>query len=683
MFCKLALKNVRKSFKDYLIYFLTLAFSVCLFYSFNSFQAQQAVMEMSSAQADIIVLVQDLMGMLSVFVAIVLGFLIIYANNFLIKRRKQELGLYMLLGMPKRQISRVLVYETMLVGLISLVMGIVFGLLVSQLLTVVTANLFEAKLNYQFVFSMDATITTIVAFAVIFFIVMVFNTLLLNRYKLIDLLSASKKNETLKIKHMFVSILIFITALAVLGYTYHFALSEGINALMRLDIIAPLGILGTVLFFLSLAGFLLRFVQSSPSIYFRKLNLFVLRQINASINSNFVSMSVVCILLLFSIGALATGTNLNRTLNHTLQLATPYDFTLTTYHDAMESDSPSIREIRKELDIPSDQIESEHFITTYRSKESLSDFLAHCQTDTTDTLVEQILDMQSDLPQGMPFEVLSLSDFNQLRKTQGLAEISLAENEGYLFTSGDILSQFIDSILDQHPTIEVYGHSIHIGNDTFDLLNTGTTYNTSTVMFAVVVNDDLIPEDALLYDVSWNVMLEDGIDQPAFSAMVEEQWMKYHEQRSLEVEDSSYMYRSASAQEVKENSKGLSVVMTYIGLYLGLVFLMASALILALQQLSQAIDNKQRYQILNKIGAEGKMLAHSLLLQLSIYFFMPLLLAVVHSIVGIQVVNMIVLAFGKGDIFMASLITGSMILVIYGIYFLITYLGCKNIIAKS
>lgn len=263
MYFRLAVKNVKKSFRDYMIYFLTLAFAICLFYSFNSFQAQQAVMELSQSQHEIIESVQGLIKTLSMFVAVILGFLIIYANNFLIKRRKKELGLYTLLGMPKHHISRVLVYETFMIGLLSLIAGLLAGLFVSQLLTIITANLFEAALNYSFIFSTDATKMTIIAFAMIFFIIMIFNIFILNRYQLIDLLTADKKNETLKAKNIYLSILMFLLSLVILGFTYWYALSEGMNALMQLQIIAPAGIIGTILFFMALSGFLLKFVQSS------------------------------------------------------------------------------------------------------------------------------------------------------------------------------------------------------------------------------------------------------------------------------------------------------------------------------------------------------------------------------------------------------------------------------------
>jgi len=680
MYFKLALQNVKKSFKDYLIYFLTLAFAICLFYSFNSFQSQQAVMEMSEFQNDIIDLVELLMSMLSLFIAVVLGFLIIYANNFLIKRRKKELGLYMLLGMPKQQISKVLIYETFLIGLLSLIMGLIFGIIASQLLTIITANLFEAELHYAFVFSQSATILTICAFALIFFIIIIFNTLILNRYKLIDLLNADKKNEQLKVKNIYVSIVMFITSVALLGFTYWFALSQGINALNRLDVIAPCGILGTLLFFMSLSGFLLKFVQSSKSLYYRKLNMFVLRQVNASINSNYFSMSIVCIMLLFSIGALATGTNLNRTLNNMIRTTTPYDYTNTL---TLSSDMENIEdnEIQQILNIDKTLTKSDSFVHVYWSDTALGTFQSGFENSFLTSNIPLTDENKKDFFDEK-FEVIALSEFNELRRQYGMDEIALQEEEAYLFSSTDLVSDAINNILADKPSFVLYNRQLHIANDSFDIMNTGTTASTMTVSFALVVQDHLIPKDAKLSTVNWNVMLKEHVDQTAFAKMVDDQYNWYNE--TAEAQGLPYLNQTSStASEVKENSKGLSVVMTYIGLYLGLVFLIASAVILALQQLSQASDNKRRYLILNKIGTEQKMIRHSVLLQLSIYFFMPLLLAVIHSIVGIQVVNSIVVAFGKSDIFVASIITAGMILVIYGAYFFVTYLGYKNILTKS
>lgn len=675
MYFKLAIQNVKKSFRDYMIYFLTLAFSICLFYSFNSFQAQQAVMEISQRQLDIIDSVMMIMHILSIFVAVVLGFLIIYANNFLIKRRKKELGLYTLLGMPKYRISRILVYETFIVGLLSLIVGLLSGFFVSQLLTIITANLFEAKLHYTFIFSMEAMFLTMMAFALIFLVIMIFNAFVLNRYKLIDLIHAGQKNETLKIKNIYVSILIFILSVAILGYTYHYALTQGFNALQHLEIIAPLGILGTILFFMSLSGFLLKFVQSSKSLYFRKLNMFVLRQINASINSNFLSMSIVCIMLLFSIGALATGANLNRTINNTLLHATPYDYTFMTdlhYNDDMQI--KDITDITKRLHINSNDIEAETVIHEYQSDFLLKDFQSY---------IEKSLGASNELLLEQSIEVISLSEFNELRKHYELDPISLKQGECYMFTSMEMLKDLVDTLISEKKSLTLYGKELQISNQDYELINLGTTSNTGTSSLALVVNDDIIPKSTPLYALYWNVTLNKSVDMSAFDDMMSSKIDDYNKIADENNQPIFNNYFSVTSLSVKENSKGLSVIMTYIGLYLGLIFLMASAVILALQQLSQASDNKHRYLILNKLGAEKKMVNQSILFQLSIYFFMPLLLAIVHSVVGIQVVNSLVVALGRSDLFIASLVTGGIILLIYGAYFLITYAAYKGILTKK
>ncbi len=673
MYFKLAMQNVKKSFKDYMIYFLTLAFSICLFYSFNSFQAQQAVMDLSKGQADIIDSVMLIMKILSVFVAVVLGFLVIYANNFLNKRRKKELGLYTLLGMPKARISRILVYETFIVGLLSLAVGLLSGFFVSQLLTVITANLFEVKLHYAFIFSFDAMLLTVIAFALIFLVIMVFNTLILNRYKLIDLIHADQKHEMLKIKNIYVSIILFVLSVLILGYTYHYALTQGINALNHLEIIAPLGILGTILFFMSLAGFLLRFVQSSKSLYYRKLNMFVLRQINASVNSNFLSMSIVCIMLLFSIGALATGSNLNRTINNALLNTTPYDYTLSSYivDETQLSDFSNIAEL---LQLNPETIKSESFVHEYQSDIKIK---------TYQKQIEALLGTANDTFYEQSLEVISLSEFNELRRQYELDPIALNDQECYVFTSVEMLKELIDEIITQEQELKLYGKSLKIQNTDYEMINLGTSAGTGTAALAVVVNDNVIPKNTPLSSVYWNVTLSERTDISNFQDDMTDKITAFNDTADANQQPRLNSYSSVTAEYVKENSKGLSVVMTYIGLYLGLIFLMASAVILALQQLSQASDNKQRYLILNKLGAEKRMVNQSIFFQLSIYFFIPLLLAIVHSVVGIQVVNSIVVAFGRSDLFMASLITGGIILLIYGAYFFITYAGYKNILAKK
>ncbi len=327
MFSNLAVKNVKKSIKDYLIYFLTMTFGVCLFYMFNSIDSQTSMMQLSTAQCNYIDALIKLIDSLSVFISVILGLLIVYANQFLIRRRKKELGIYMTLGMNKSKISMMIVFETLIIGVFALVVGLLLGVFASQGLSVLTAKMFKAALtNFYFIFSVNAFYKTLVYFGIIFLVVMAFNTISISRLKLIDLINAQRKNEDIKIRSLYLSVFIFIISVCCLGTAYYLIIKNGMfeyNLEFAGSII--LGSIGTLLFFFSLSGFLLRVVQSNKKLYYKKLNMFVLRQINSKINTTFVSMSVICIMLLLTIGALSSGMSLSSVLSQDLDKKTPYD----------------------------------------------------------------------------------------------------------------------------------------------------------------------------------------------------------------------------------------------------------------------------------------------------------------------------------------------------------------------
>ena len=211
MLCKLSLKNIKKSFKDYAIYFLTLVIGVCIFYIFNSMDSQSAMLKVSESQSEMIELLTELLSYVSIFVSFVLGFLILYASRFLIKKRNKEFGIYMTLGMSKRKISFLLLIETFLIGLISLGIGLLLGIALSQITSIFIANMFEADMTeFAFNFSKSAMIKTIFYYAIIYFVVMIFNTVVVSKNKLINLLQASRKQEKIKIKNSIVCIILFI-----------------------------------------------------------------------------------------------------------------------------------------------------------------------------------------------------------------------------------------------------------------------------------------------------------------------------------------------------------------------------------------------------------------------------------------------------------------------------------------
>ena len=331
MLFKLSIKNMKKSFKDYAIYFITLVLGVAIFYMFNSLDSQQAMLQVSQSQRDIITMMIRMLEFVSVFVAVILGLLIVYANNFLINRRKKEFGIYMTLGMGKRQISKIILFETILVGILSLIAGLVIGIFASQFMSVLVAKLFEANMTkFEFAFSKGACIKTCIYFAVMYLAVMFFNTITISRYKLINLLTAIKKNETIKLKNPIISILVFLMSAGILAYSY-WKVTAGVQTLDTADKILPpilMGIVGTIGVFWSLSGFILRLVQSMKKTYLKGTNMFVLRQLNNKINTTVVSMSVICLMLFMTISVLSSSLSLRNTMQQDLKEMTPVDINL-------------------------------------------------------------------------------------------------------------------------------------------------------------------------------------------------------------------------------------------------------------------------------------------------------------------------------------------------------------------
>ena len=221
MLCKLSLKNIKKSIKDYAIYFFTLILGVAIFYVFNALESQTVLMDVSSSTKEIIKLMMTMLSSVSIFVSFILGFLIIYASRFLMKRRNKEFGVYLTLGMSKRKISMILFFETLFIGFLSLIVGLGLGVILSQFMSLFVANMFEADLTkFAFVFSSSACTKTIIYFSIMYLIVMIFNTFSISKCKLIDLLQGAKKSEKVKLKNPILCIFIFIISCIVLGRAY-------------------------------------------------------------------------------------------------------------------------------------------------------------------------------------------------------------------------------------------------------------------------------------------------------------------------------------------------------------------------------------------------------------------------------------------------------------------------------
>ncbi len=697
MLFKLSIRNMKKSFKDYAIYFLTLVLGVAIFYMFNSLDSQQAMLEVSQSTRSMIQLMVQMIGMISVFIAIVLGFLIVYANNFLINRRKREFGIYMTLGMGRRQISTIILFETILVGILSLVVGIFIGVFASQFMSILVAKLFEADMTeFTFVFSKDACVKTCIYFAVMYLAVIIFNTLTISRYKLINLLTAVRKNEKVKMKNPIISILVFIASSVLLGYAYYLV-TGGVHELRTGDeLLKPIlmGIIGTIGIFWSLSGFILRIIQSRKNIYLKGTNMFVLRQLNNKINTNIVSMTVICLMLFMTISALSSSLSIQSALDSQLEEFTPVDVNLykpaylpesyvnsyteqTVYYteeqreDSRKPVSYTLETNGYDMNDLKDVIE----ISIYAIPEWT---LAYSLGDYYETTKSKYPMLSYEISES----IIKISDYNKIAELYGEEQYTLNDDEYIVLCNYDQMTDIRNQTLRANSNIEINGKTYH---SKYNECKDGFVFMATTEINAGII---LVPDNFEFKDewteqyllvANYNAETEEG-KQEIENTLIGSGDTEFFEN----IQEKGINLDGISKISITESSKGLSTIIIFIAIYLGIVFLIASAAILALKQLTESSDNKQRYTILRKIGCDEKMINQALFRQIFIFFMMPLILAMIHSIFGIKfILSMLEVLASPDELLPSIIVTAVIIGAIYGLYFLATYLGSKNIIKEE
>ena len=695
MLFKLSWNNMKKSIKDYAIYFLTLVLGVAIFYMFNSIDSQQAMLQVSQSQREIIKMMISMLGFVSVFVAVILGLLIVYANNFLINRRKKEFGIYMSLGMGRRQISKIILMETIFVGIISLVIGIVVGVFASQFMSVLVAKMFEADMSeFQFVFSKDACMKTCLYFAVMYVAVMLFNTYTVSKYKLINLLNAQKKNEKVKIKNPFLCILVFIVAGAMLSYAY-WKVTGDASSLNTADKMLPpilMGIVSTVAIFWSLSGFIIQIVQKMKNTYLKGTNMFVLRQINNKINTMVASMSVICLMLFMTISILSSSLSLRNTMGRELVEMTPVDLNLYKTANLPETYKKYGREIkttdiqREDSKLPIEQTLKNNGLDMNVLKDMV-EIPIYASNDLTwsnflENKLEQIKAKFPMLAYDTAEQIVKISDYNKIAKLYGIDEYELNDNEYIMLCDFTSMEEVRNEVLvDGNNSLTIAGKQY---KSKYNECKSGfivmSTSHTNTGIILVPDNCPLTEDMKEIYFLAAN-----------YNANTDEEKEKINEMFSSgdsgfiqNLADNGIQIDGLTKISIIESSVGIATIVTFIAIYLGVIFLIASSAILALKQLTDSSDNKQRYTILRKIGCDEKMINKSLFRQIGIFFGVPLVLAIIHSIFGIQfAIKLMSGLASEKDLLPSAVATVVIIGVIYGAYFLATYFGSKNIIKEE
>lgn len=664
-FFKLIIKNVHKNLRDYLIYFLTLMLAVSLFYAFNSISDQPAFSEMSMTRALLYEQLDKMISVLSVVISLVLAFLIIYANQFLLKRRKKELGIYMMLGMKKGRISRIFAGETFCVGVIALGVGLIFGFILSQGASLIALKLFAIELDkYQLVFSIGAFQQTVICFALIFFIVMLFNVWSVSNVQLISLLTASRKNENINTENRVFPVLMFVLSFFCIGTAGILFYRNGILPSRKNISFQIAGIalaIGSFLLFYSLAAVFSQFASSNKKFYLKGLNTFLVRQIGSKIRTNYVIMTIVCGLLTITICAVSIGSSTALAMNELAQSATPYDLNVLS-----------------DVDIDGDS--------------SIADYLATCDIQITDYAenMKQISIYEADMTYAELFEgqkvnlwaideampeikvsAISISDFNLALSMQGKEPITLKAGEYLLNCNYKGTFQYISEALRNHPELTIGGITLRRASE--ELLQE-TYYMTS------VGNNDrgtlIVPDSvAATLPKDINVLLvqyKQGINTSEVL------------QKMIPIGlDETHGYRYTEKNMMYDMFYRINALVTFLCCYIGLVFLLVCAALLALKQLTETTDNIYRYNLLQKLGAKRRQINRTLYAQTAVFFAVPLAVAGIYSILLVGKGMEIVEEFMNLHISTNVGITVVLFLIVYGSYFLATYLSCKRMVIEQ
>lgn len=724
MLCKLAWGNVRRAGRDYLVYLLTLTLGVTVFYAFNTISMQVDIAGID--EEGLAQVMGSILGDLTYFLAGVMAFLMVYANNFIMKRRKKEFGLYQVLGMGRGRVATIMALETVIVSVVAFVAGIVLGVGLSQLMTFFTASLFKTQIaNFHFFFSVHAFNLTLACMLVMFVLTLLLNLRAVRRTKLIELMGAERRNESIKTRNPWIAIAIFAVGVVLVGVAYYRLLRDGFpltatdsklqEAMNQFGITTAMVTVGTFALFWGLSGMLIKLLQSLRSVYWRGLNMFTVRQLSAKVNTVCFSMGVIAMILFLAITSVTCGMSIANVMNENLERYTPADMSQTYIYY-----TPETLDYYKEYVNPSEadrMVLADSAVDLYSAwhgdpwhgdrkgksadnndetgkKVSIADVAGeHVQIDSylsyplggsdpSVTPSEMCKTMGEKLPRAfggsnadtMGLFVTPASQYNKLRQMMGEEPVSIGLDQ-YLLTcdmGGDLGDLYTKYMAGGH-TLTLGGHELKPATDKSDkdtaaIANSAMGSNPGTV----VVADELLSQLNLQpYSSSLLVNYKQGMD-----ATEADESIKYTVLDNLLVDgkEPGSWGIFTTRSEMYTQAAQMNGLISYLAIYIGFVLVVACAAILSIQQLSNVADGSRSYRVLAQIGCDDCQIRHSVMAQQAVFFLFPLAVGLAHSFVALKVIIELVSTFGNMSIGGTVGLTCAIFLAAYGGYFLVTYL---------
>lgn len=656
MLINLACKNVGKGYRDYGVYFFTLSFGVCIFYLFNSISVHQDVLANRTGMKEAMEWLDTALYVSSLLVAVIMGLLIVYANSYFMRKRKKELGVYMTLGMNKVRISIVYVLETSFVACLALISGLFLGIFFSQFLAFFTARIFDTSIiEYHLLISIEAIIHSLVIFGLIFILVVFCNVFFISRYQLVDFLYGERKNRKLRFRKPWQSIVFFAASVTMIISAYIIILQNSFHSFRwTFGCSTLLGGLGTLLFFYSISGILTLFLEKREKWFFKDLNMFLCRQVSNNVNGSFVLLSIISAVLYITMSIFLLGYSIQNVLSTEMKETICYD--MSFYESVDDGQILNEKKVEQFLeDCPyTGKYESHHIY--YVKGQTYEDF-KHLPAQKIKKLKDT------------PLLFLKESDFNKIRSIQGLSPIRLHDGQYTLVSNDVIMKKLIRNIIENGSEYKMRDKLLESNGQSYQMNVDNADYE----YFYMVLKDDQIAEAKSYFHV---------INANAKSEKVRKQFEDAEDSQSKEpYAKRGYSY-SISRTDAVIGAVSTKVVISYVAIYLGVVLLITCGVILAVKQLSETMDNKYRYQLLRKLGVEERIIFRTMRKQISCFFAGPVIIGAMHTMILVWVANNQLHLFGYMGVGKSLLVTLFFVIMIYGTYYGLAYLGGKNIIGK-
>ena len=665
MLGKLSVRNAKRQAKDYIIYFITVIISVALMFSFNSIAVSEDISELSTYMKDF---GKAILG-ISVIIIFVMAWLINYTMKFMLEKRSKEFGTYQILGIEKKDISNMFTLENILIGSLAFVLGVGAGLFLNQFLTSIIMNLFNQPYQIQIVFDIKAVGLTALYFFGIFVLVLLNCRRKIKKTKVYNLLYADKKNENNVIKKSKGNIIVFITSLVLLLLAYFINDREFSNMSnmtgRNIFIALVMLIIGIYLFYISISSFIVKRYLQNKSRKYKKSNMFLYRNLTSKINTMSITMGTIALMFTFILVGGNVALLMNNMLNNEIEMGYPFEITMSS--------------LDKDFSIYKDYI---------NKNAKVKEMYEYDLYDVHNTNIRRALD-------GSAFEsryyydtdsVMLLKDYNKLRQMLGYEQVSLGENEAIIHSMKTAEEKF-EKYIEKNNSIEICNKKLTIkqvnGESISQISFNGYTYCivVPDYMEQLLLNEQIETrkDGDLIYNHKLAVTTEEITTQDFARGLEEliprEEFTitsEYGGERYEQSIERGLAYFHTKGERLSE-AKSFYAIISFLAFYVALIFVMATATLLAIQQLSDSEKYKYRYELLKKLGMDELEMNRTIFKQLFFYFAIPMLLPFILSIpIILSISKIFTIAVTIEEIIRNIGIIYGMFILVYGIYFIAT-----------